>query len=71
MNKKRLIFWGVGFIVLFLINALVESLLLPLLGLDNTPKNDIYFQMWWIVVGIWLLFGIKFLKFVERKSWRK
>ena len=65
---KRLIFWGIGFVVLFLINLLVEFFLLPLWELDNTDKNDIYFKCWWIVVGIWLLFGIKFLKYIERNT---
>ena len=57
MNKKRLALWGGGFIVLFAINFFVELVLLPLWGLDNTSKNDIYFQSWWGVVGVWFVFG--------------
>lgn len=57
MNKKTLVLWGIGFVVLFAINLLVELVLLPLMGLDNTPRNDIYFQSWWVVVGFWLVFG--------------
>jgi quinol-cytochrome oxidoreductase complex cytochrome b subunit len=68
LNKKRLIIWLSGFIVLLLIDLLVEFLLLPLIGLDHTPKNDIYFQCWWIVVGIWFVFGLIFLRYIERKS---
>lgn len=68
MNWKRLIKWGSGFLVLFLINVLIEAVFLPLLDLDNTDKNDIYFQIWWIVVGIWLLFGLLFLKYIEKKK---
>jgi len=68
LNKKRLLIWLSGFIVLVLIDLLVEFFLLPLLGLDNTPKNDIYFLFWWIVVGIWFFFGLFFLKYMERKS---
>ncbi len=71
MYKKRNILWILGFVVLFLINAAVELILLPLWGLDNTEKNDIYFKILWIVVVIWLLFGRKFLKFVERNPIRK
>jgi len=58
---KRVVLWVAGFVVLFLINALVELVLLPLWGLDNTDKNDIYFKSWWVAVAIWLLFGLKFL----------
>ena len=62
---KRFVLWVGGFIALFLIDLLVESIFLPLWGLDNTEKNDIYFQSWWIVVGLWLLFGMKLLKFLK------
>ncbi|MDP8204578.1 MAG: hypothetical protein P9L95_08625 [Candidatus Tenebribacter mawsonii] len=68
LNKKRLLIWLSGFIVLVLIDLLVEFLLLPLIGLDNTTKNDIYFQIWWIVVGIWLIFGLIFLKYIGKRS---
>jgi len=68
LNKKRLIIWGIGFVVLALIDFIVEFFLLPLWGLDNTPKNDIYFQSWWVVVGIWLLFGLKFIRYCQREK---
>ncbi|HMK26427.1 MAG TPA: hypothetical protein VK483_10380 [Chitinophagaceae bacterium] len=68
LNKRRLIIWGIGFVVLAFIDFIVEFFLLPLWGLDNTPKNDIYFQSWWVVVGLWLLFGLKFLKYLQRKK---
>ena len=60
--QKRILFWGVGFLILFLINILVELIILPNFGLDNTDNNDIYFQPWWLVVGLWMLFGLKFIK---------
>ena len=60
--RKRILFWGVGFLILFLINILVELIILPNFGLDNTDNNDIYFQSWWLVVGLWMLFGLKFIK---------
>ena len=43
---KRFVFWVAGFIVLFLMDLLVEFILLPLWGLDNTEENDTYFQSW-------------------------
>lgn len=65
---KRFVLWGIGFIILFLINVVVELIILPLLGLDNTEKNDIYFQSWWVVVGIWLLFGLKIIKYWQKQA---
>ena len=53
----RLIVWVVGFVVLFAINALVELVILPRWGLNNTQKNDVYFKLWWFVVGVWFVFG--------------
>ena len=52
--------------ILFLINVLIEVLVLPKWGLNNTAKNDIYFRSWWFVVGIWFLFGNWILAAFER-----
>lgn len=68
MNRKRLLIWISGFAILFVFNVIVEFFILPAWNLDNTPRNDIYFQSWWGVVAIWLFFGIPFLKFIERKT---
>lgn len=59
---KKYLFWGLGFVILFLLDLVVEFYLLPLWGLDNTPRNDIYFIVWWIIVLLWLVFGLKLLK---------
>ncbi len=56
------IIWILGFIFLFLLNLVVEALILPLLDLENTPRNDVYFKVWWVAVGLWFLFGRSFLK---------
>jgi quinol-cytochrome oxidoreductase complex cytochrome b subunit len=68
LNMMKYIFWIIGFIVLFMINLVVELYLLPLWGLDNTPKNDIYFKCWWIVVGVWFLFGMQLVRSAGRKK---
>ena len=60
--------WVLGFFVLFLFNAFVEAILLPRWGLDDTPRNDIYFQCWWAVVGLWFLFGIPALLVITSSS---
>ncbi|MBT8448294.1 MAG: hypothetical protein KJO69_01305 [Gammaproteobacteria bacterium] len=54
----KYIYWFSGFVVLFVFNVIVEAFVLPAIGLDNTPKNDIYFQIWWLVVITWLFFGL-------------
>ena len=65
---KHLVIWIAGFVVLFLINFIVEFILLPLWNLDNTPKNDIYFKLWCVAVGIWFLYGIKVWKAFSKKK---
>ena len=63
---KRVAIWVAGFVVLFLINLLVEAFLLPTWGLENTTKNDLYFQLWWVAVGIWFVFGNSILMVFEK-----
>ena len=65
---KRLLFWFLGFVVLFLSNVLVESLILPSWGLENTPSNDLYFKMWWMLVGVWLVFGFTIVSALQRST---
>ena len=55
---QRYIYWLAGFVGLLIFNLLVEAFVLPALGLDNTERNDIYFQLWWLVVFAWLIFGL-------------
>lgn len=64
----RLLVWGAGFVFLFGANALAELVILPQLGLSDTPLNDAYFMSWWIVVGIWLVLGNAFLAFWSFKQ---
>ncbi|MDB9779917.1 hypothetical protein OAB54_06720, partial [Flavobacteriaceae bacterium] len=60
-NKRIILKWGIGFAVLFLFNVFVEVIILPFIDLDNSPRNDIYFQVWWLCVVLWLVFGFRFL----------
>ncbi|MBX2877859.1 MAG: hypothetical protein KTR30_37410 [Saprospiraceae bacterium] len=64
---RRFMHWILGFVLLFLINVLMEAVLLPYWNLDNTPKNDIYFQSWWVLVGLWAIFGQRVLTYYERE----
>ena len=67
LDPKVLLNWGLGFGVLFFFNVLVEQIVLPFLDLDDTPKNDFYFQIWWIFVLFWFLFGWIILKKTSSK----
>lgn len=64
---NRHLIWIGGFVALFLFNVVVEVFVLPALDLDNTPRNDIYFQTWWLVVITWLLVGLKLLRKLEQR----
>ena len=54
-----------GFALLFAVNALVELLILPQLGFENTPDNDVYFQSWWVLLGLWFVFGNSILTKID------
>mgnify|MGYP000081137046 FL=1 len=60
-NKRILLKWGLGFIVLFLFDVFMETLVLPLIDLDKSPKNDLHLHGWGFCVVLWLLFGYCFL----------
>ena len=63
------ILWALGFVILFGINIVVESVIFTLLNLHYTPKNDGYFIAWWGAVLFWLLFGRMIINyFVGKKS---
>ena len=65
-KKKNVFVWIAGLVTLFLINILIEALALPAMGLDNTPKNDIYFMSWWAVTGLWFFFGLILLNHYDQ-----
>lgn len=70
MNKQlinRVFFWISGFAILFLINLVVEFVILPNMGFDASPRNDIYFQLWWVGVVGWFLFGYPALLVFSRE----
>lgn len=67
---QRTVLWLAGFALLFAVNALVELLILPQLGFEDTPDNDVYFQSWWVLLGLWFVFGNSILTKIdtERES---
>ncbi|MGC6480268.1 MAG: hypothetical protein ACON42_07805 [Flavobacteriaceae bacterium] len=54
--------WILGFYGLFGFNLLVEAFVLPYFGWDNTPDNDWYFQLWWVIVLLWAFLGPFWMK---------
>ena len=67
-NLKRVVIWGLGFVVLLLFDLFVEYVIFTALDFHNTPKNDIFFLIWWIVVGLWFLFGLPFLWYLGKRK---
>lgn len=66
LPSRQVLLWGAGFVLLFLFNALVELVFLPLWGLDDTPRNDLYFKAWWIAVVLWFFCGHRLLNGLVR-----
>ncbi len=62
---QRTVLWLAGFALLFAVNALVELLILPQLGIENTPENDVYFKSWWVLLGLWFVFGNSILTTID------
>lgn len=54
--------WILGFYGLFGLNMVVEIFILPRFGWDNTPKNDWYFQLWWVLILLWTFLGRRFIQ---------
>ena len=55
--------WVLGFYALIGFNMVVEAFVLPAYGWDNTPKNDWYFQLWWVVVLVWTFLGGRWIRY--------
>ena len=65
---SRPVRWFFGFAALFALNVVVETVILPTAHLENTEKNDIYFQLWWVAAFAWAVFGMPFLDWLDRRG---
>ena len=55
------LFWVFGFFVLLSFDLLMEGLVFELLEWNGTIKNDWFFALWWGLVVVWFLYGVKTL----------
>ena len=50
-----------GFFVLLSFDLFMEGIVFSRLEWNGTTKNDWFFALWWGIVAIWFLYGIKIL----------
>ncbi|PSR10767.1 MAG: hypothetical protein C7M88_01195 [Candidatus Arcticimaribacter sp.] len=59
-QQKNITEMGPGLYSPFLFDVFMETLVLPLIDLDKSPKNDLHLQGWeflcFLVVTVWLSF---------------
>ena len=67
-SQRRVLVWLLGFVVLMGANATVEIVLLPLFGVASGESNDLYFQLWWVAVAFWLVFGNQLLGWLALRT---
>jgi|TARA_B110000914_G_scaffold73902_1_gene64865 hypothetical protein len=62
--------WLVGFFALLSLDIFMEGLVFEWLKWNGTTKNDWFFQLWWGLVMLWLIFGLFILnlKFNRNKN---
>ena len=53
--------WVFGFFVLLSFDLFMEGIVFSRLEWNGTTKNDWFFALWWGIVAIWFLYGIKIL----------
>ena len=57
--NRFFIIWIIGFIGLFIFDLFIEGVVFEWLEWNGTTKNDLFFKVWWGVVIIWFLYGLK------------
>jgi len=53
--------WFFGFFVLLSFDLFIEGIVFEWLQWNGTTKNDWFFALWWGLVMIWFLYGVKTL----------
>lgn len=53
--------WFFGFFVLLSFDLFIESIVFEWLQWNGTTKNDWFFALWWGLVMVWFLYGVKTL----------
>lgn len=55
------LFWFFGFFVLLSFDLFIEGIVFEWLQWNGTTKNDWFFALWWGLVMVWFLYGVKTL----------
>ena len=57
--NRFFIIWIIGFIGLFIFDLIIEGFVFEWLEWNGKTKNDWFFKVWWGVVIIWFIYGLK------------
>ena len=63
-----LLIWLFGFVALLSFDFFFEFVVFELLKWNGTSKNDWFFILWWVLVLIWFLTGLKSLYQISKKN---
>lgn len=58
-SRKWIVKWILGFLLWFAFDLFMEAVVFEALGWNGTTKNDWFFILWWIVVLLWLIYGLR------------
>ena len=60
--------WIFGFVALLSFDFFFEFFVFEFLEWNGTSKNDWFFILWWVLVLIWFLMGLKTLYQISKKN---
>ena len=63
--------WIFGFVALLSFDFFFEFVVFEFLKWNGTSKNDWFFILWWVLVLIWFLMGLKTLYQISKKTAHK
>ena len=59
--------WLLFFIGLIVLDLFVEAFVFEWLEWNGTTKNDWFFILWWLIVLMWLIYGVnKLFKIISK-----
>ena len=59
--------WLLFFIGLIVLDLFVEAFVFEWLEWNGTTKNDWFFILWWLIVLMWLIYGVNKLFKIRSK----
>ena len=60
--------WVFVFFALLAFDLFIEAFVFDWLNWNRTNKNDWFFALWWGVVIVWFLYGIKHMSELKKNS---